>query len=317
VPHWLIKSAIHRAISWLPRSQFWNGLFQSYVTKSTKVTPQIFEEKLKQCSRFFEEFRRSQSDSKPFRVLEIGTGWIPTVPVGLYLCGASEIWSIDIDPLLTAARVESMLRFYESYHQSGKLRNFLPRYQEGRLEKVRALLLAIETTSSPSALLEQIQIHVMVGDAQKMLLPSGKIDFIFSNGVLEYIPPEVLKNILLECRRLSAAGAVMSHRLNLIDQFSYFDHSITPYNFLQYTSAQWKALNSPLIWQNRLRISDFRKLISESGFAIMSEDSEPGSTDDLKKIKLAPEFMHYNPVDLSILHSWITARRNPTERSDK
>jgi hypothetical protein len=252
-------------------------------------------------------FQTQHSGRGNFRVLEIGTGWIPTVPLGLFLCGAEKIWTVDIDPLLDAERLKTMLGYYDRYDLEGKLRDFLPDFCPDRLNQVRNLI-PQSGLSSPDRLLDRLGISVLVGDAQKLPLPSESIDYVFSNGVLEYIPPSILRGILKECSRLSAAGAVMTHRLNLIDQYSYFDNSITPYNFLKYTSAQWKILNSPLIWQNRLRISDFKKMIAESGFTIISQDNETGSLDDLAEVKLAPEFRHYTQEELLVLHSWITAR---------
>ncbi len=100
----------------------------------------------------------------------------------------------------------------------------------------------------------------------------------------------------------------MSHRINLSDQYCCFDHSITPYNFLRYTSAQWRWLNSPLIGQSRLRISDYREIVAGAGFAILREENSSGSPEVLAKVRLAPEFKQYSPADLLVLHSWMTAR---------
>src|SRR5205085_3460187 len=119
---------------------------------------------------------------------------------------------------------------------------------------------------SASQWLERFNIHVMVRDAQETGLPNGTIDLFYSTGVLEYIPPPVLKGILKEFLRLGRKGAVMSHWIGLLDQFSFFDRSITPYNYLKYTDKQWKYLSSPLIRQNRLMIADYRQIFSEAGY---------------------------------------------------
>ena len=107
VPHWLIKSAIHRAISFLPRSERWNEVFQTYVTKSLEIDRGGFEQRLDFCRRHLEHFLELQPmRAENFSVLELGTGWFPIVPVGLYLCGASEIWTFDIVPLLRSSRMK-------------------------------------------------------------------------------------------------------------------------------------------------------------------------------------------------------------------
>jgi hypothetical protein len=107
----------------------------------------------------------------------------------------------------------------------------------------------------------------------------------------------------------------MVHRLNLVDQFSYFDQSITPFNFLKYTAAEWRWRNSPLIWQNRLRITDYRELLSGAGFEIADEENVSGKAGELAAVPLAPEFRHYSKEDLLVLHSFITAKLGASARS--
>src|SRR4051812_34577729 len=107
MPHWLIKSALHRAISLLPASHWWNDLFQTHVTRSMGLGAGRFELRLEHCRQHLENFF-SQSPERQrgsFSVLELGTGWYPIVPVGLFLCGAADIWTFDIAPLLRPARV--------------------------------------------------------------------------------------------------------------------------------------------------------------------------------------------------------------------
>jgi hypothetical protein len=316
MPHWLIKSATHRVISWLPRRQFWNGLLQSYITKSTELTPKVFEDKVRECQRHLEamalgEARRQQTG---FTVLELGTGWLPIITVGLHLCGAREIWSVDIDPLLRKDRVRQLVELFRDYGQSGKLHSLLPAVSSERLHGL-ASLIPFTGLEEPAAFLGRLNIHILIQDARHLPLPEHSIDFFESSGVLEYIPPPVLHGIFREFHRLASPGAAMSHRLNLVDQFSYFDSSLTPFNFLKYSAAQWRWLNSPLIWQNRLRISDYRRLLDETGFELCREESVSGSPVDLAKVKLAAEFEGYSEADLLVLHSFLTARDRPAAES--
>jgi hypothetical protein len=240
------------------------------------------------------------------RAMELGTGWHPAISVALFLCGADEVWTIDIDPLLSSERLARLLEHFSDYESRGALKGFLPAVRPERMAQLRALLPNAPKTN-PAATLAKLRIRVLVGDAQETRLPDGSVDFFVSNGVLEYIPRPVLRGILKNFRRMAAPGAVMSHRLNLADVFSYFDPSITPFNYLRYTEGQWRWRNSPLAWQNRLRICDYRELLAEAGFRITSEESQPGSAEELARVPLAPEFRHYREQDLLVLHSYITA----------
>src|SRR5215470_12286918 len=106
MPHWLIKAAVQRAISWLPASQTWNSLFQTHVTRSLELTPERFEARLDYCRIHVENYTEARPNSPAgFSVLEVGTGWYPVVPIGLFLCGAGPIQTFDIDPLLRMDRL--------------------------------------------------------------------------------------------------------------------------------------------------------------------------------------------------------------------
>src|SRR6185437_12882526 len=97
MPHWLIKSAVQRTISFLPRSYWWNELLQRKITKSIELTEARFEQRLGDARLHLDRLSEfGIANSQGFSVLELGTGWYPTVPIALYLCGAAEIWTIDI-----------------------------------------------------------------------------------------------------------------------------------------------------------------------------------------------------------------------------
>jgi hypothetical protein len=270
MPNWLIKSAIQHCISILPQRQRWNEFFQKFGTKSLELSEAMFEWRLNNCRDHLErlaEFR--QAPMHNFKAVEIGTGWYPTIAIGLHLCGAGDVWAIDIDPLLSSSRLRRLATLFCKYGDEGKLEKFLPRLRQDRMKSFRAALPAAEQEFSAEAFLEQFRIHPLVLDARQTNLPRGCIDFCFSHGVLEYIPRRVLQGILGEFRRICSSEAVMSHWVTMVDQFSAFDRSITPFNFLKYSNRQWRFLESPLIPQNRLRVSDYRALFPEAGFEIL------------------------------------------------
>jgi hypothetical protein len=294
MPNWLIKSALQHIVAAMPYRQRWNELFQRLGTRSLTMGPDMFGIRLDHASTHLENFLSVQGEiPKPFSVLELGTGWHPTIAMGLYLCGADKIWMIDIDPLIRTPQLKRMMELFCEFQANGKLRKHLPRLREDRAARLPELA-NIVGKEPPEAFLARFGAQVMVRDAQLTGLPARSIDLFFSTGVLEYIPRPVLHGIFKEFLRLSTPSAVMSHWISLIDQFSYFDRSIGPYNYLRYTCRQWRYLNSPLIWQSRLRISDYRKALIDAGYQIVSEQDTTTSMDEFKKIRLAPEFQQYS-----------------------
>src|SRR5262245_60430623 len=192
MPHWLIKSTIQRAISLLPRSHWWNELFQTYVTRSLDLGTNRFELRLDYCRQHVEHwFGFGAQAPDGFRALELGTGWFPIVPLGLYLCGASEIWTFDIAPLLKTARLKRSLQLFCDAAENGTLRARLPRALPERIERLRELL-PLVVGRPVEQVLEEMKIHALVRDASNSGLPPKSIDLFVSTSVLEYIPRPVL-----------------------------------------------------------------------------------------------------------------------------
>ena len=309
MPHWLIKSAIHHVIAALPASGKCNEWFQVHVTKSLELSPGAFEAKMKDTRRFLEDFLEWRPEGAGgFTALELGTGWYPAAPIGLYLCGAREIWSFDIAPLLRRERLKLLLNYFSEFDAKGELRRWLPQIKPERMQVLISALKDIEN-ETPETLLARFNIHALVRDARNTGLKAGTIDFFFSNAVLEYVSAEVQSGLLAEYCRVAAPGAVLIQYVNLKDQYWNFDRSITPFNNLKYSTAAWRWLDSPLIPQTRLRITDYRALLTKGGFEIVKEHNVSGSASDLEKIRLAPEFQKYAKEDLLVTDTWQVARR--------
>lgn len=87
-----------------------------------------FEQKVPRIRRHIENYLLGQAkyesgssgegSTKPLdnaRVLELGTGWYPVVPIGLYLCGAAEIRTLDIVSQCKLDRIQYLLTLFLIY----------------------------------------------------------------------------------------------------------------------------------------------------------------------------------------------------------
>lgn len=127
--------------------------------------------------------------------------------------------------------------------------------------------------------------------------------------MLEYIPATILADIFAHFLRLATPQAVMSHYVDLCDQYAAFDRSITPFNFLRFSSREWSWINNKIIPLTRLRIPEYRRTVAESGWRMADENNTLGQADDLNRVPLADEFKHYSREDLLVLRSWLIAKR--------
>ena len=301
---WIAKAVIQKSISFLPFKHRVNYLFQKYVTKGVLLTDALMEDKLTHCGNHLRYYSKYGVKKDGFTSLEIGTGWYPIVPIGFFLAGANEIYTIDISSLLKTSAIHQTITKLLEYHASGKLQNYLPVIKPERLD---ALKTALTLNGAPESILETLHIKTTVGDARKMSFSDAKMDLINSNNTFEHIPEGILADILLDFKRVLKSDGVMSHQIDMSDHFAHLDKSITIYNFLQFTEAQWNRIDNSIQPQNRLRITDFRRLYQQAGFKIVEELNRPGSVVDVRKVKLSEQYKSYPEADIAVSHTLLVA----------
>lgn len=307
MPNWLIKSATHRVISWLPEPQSWNYLLQKYVMKTAAITAAGFEFKLERGRRMLEEYRaHALQPREAFTVFELGTGWYPVIPVAMYLSGAEKVWTADVVSLLRFEHLQALLQMFCDAASRGELSRLLPGARPERVAKLQHLL-QDATPRTPREILAELNIESLVMDARHLPVSAASVDLIFSESVLIHVPESVIPGIFRECRRIAAPDAVMIHSIILRDHYARFDSRITDFNLLKYSKGAWRLLNSPVEYQSRLRVTDYRKLHESSGFRIAREDSTRGVRADLETVQLDSDFSAYPVEDLLVTYTWLVS----------
>jgi len=246
--NWILKALIQGAISVTPMSEDLNFLFQKYVTHSVKQSKSSLSIRLVWCGKHIEYYRQySSGQNLPSSTIELGTGWLSTVPVGLYLSGIDTIYTVDIHDL--------------------------------RKREVQVDLLNVLTSFTTEEL--------------KVKLPT-LIESRF--------------DILREFHRLATPDAVMSHLIDMSDHYEHFYHSLSVYSFLRHGPLVWRLVNNSLMYQNRLRINDFRAIHQTAGFKIVHEKDQIKHAAHLDEIKLAAAFREYSREDLIPSSSWMISK---------
>lgn len=302
MPHWKIKALIQGSLSRLPDAQRWNRQFQRYVTRSLTLEDDYLLSKWRQAARHVQHWRDHSGGCTPFSALELGTGWFPINPVGLALSGASTVTTVDREVLFQEQQVRDVILRFHDLVKAGRLRL---EDSGGR----RRLESGVEACGDPSLkaqdLLGAVGVNTRVGDARQLDLASDSVDLVCSNNTLEHIPPDVIGGLFTEFRRVLAPGGLMSHHIDLSDHYSHFDRSISVYNFLRYSEAEWRRYNNDLLFQNRLRLSDYERLHEETGWRVLCRESLRKPLEELAAVPVADTFVGYEPLDLAVYNTWM------------
>jgi hypothetical protein len=306
---WLLKAAVQGAVSVLPVRDRVNDFFQRNVSGSVAPSEAGFERKVAQCRRHLENYRENgaaERDPLPGAVLELGTGWYPIVPIGLTVAGVDRVITTDVRSLCDLGKAREALRFFASRLQSGQLQMLLPQIDSERARLVISTA-ADRTSHDARQVLERLGIQLLVCDVRQAHLPAASVDLFVSNNTLEHIAPDVLREIMAEFHRLARPAAVMNHFIDMSDHYAHFDSEITEFNCLRYSDRVWRVFNNRLHYQNRLRVSDYRRIVEDAGFRIVAEELGRGPVEELNHVKLAAPFRRYPSEELIALRCWLTA----------
>lgn len=306
---WILKASVQKLISLMPYRQKLNYFFQKNITGGVILSDSLFETKLQHCKQHLDAFQKYgvTTLSKTF---ELGTGWYPVVPVGLYLYGADEIYTTDISKLITPKNFKICLEKYIKYYNCGRLKIFISNIKKNRIEKIKQVLQSDVQKYPVESLLTELNIHYIPGTVFKTGSKESYFNLIHSNNTLEHISQKELGKILLLFKKMISKDGISNHFIDLSDHFSHLDKSISPYNFLKYSDAAWKFIDNSIQPQNRLRINDYRNLFYETGWNIIAEELSSGEKEKLKQKHLAKKYKTSALPDLLVTHALVTTRLN-------
>lgn len=296
--NWKLRALLLRGMATLPGGYGLYQLLQHYM--GVHRQPGYVAYKLGLQRELAVEVLESGGFLTDARVMEVGSGWVPLLPLGFWICGAKEVRTFDLNRHLLPGVLRDSMRWMVENEAA------LVELWKGvaTADRVRWCLLRMrERLDRPMELLREAGIEYCApADAARTGLPDGSVDVHYSLSVLEHIPGGVIQEILREARRLLAPEGRFVHRVDPTDHFSHFDPSITRINFLQFDEAQWKGrAGNYLAYHNRLRDPDFERLFRESGLSLLAHRfvTDDRSLEALQQgLVVAPEFRDVPPERL-------------------
>jgi hypothetical protein len=249
--------------------------------------------------------KRTGADLATSTLVEIGSGWVPVLPLVFRMAGASEIVTLDQDRLMDKNTFLHAINYI-----SLNLQRLLD--QTG----VRGSMLSISRLPSRHARdfnsLCRAAGVTYLAPADFMDLAPGSADFIVSRTVLEHIPEELLAMIFKHAANVLRPGGMMCHLIDMSDHFEHKDKSLSRVDMLRYSTKDWRArTRDPQDYQNRLRRFDFLRILDNTGWEVLKVTGDPDAraVTDLKAMKIMPRYAGVAHEELAILTSLVVARR--------
>lgn len=228
-------------------------------------------------------------------ILEFGSGWVPIIPLVFALGGASRVILTDIARLMDATTIERARDVV-----GGRIADVAQTLRRGEDE----LRVKLREPFAPD--------YLVPWDAATH--PDASVGIIISRAVLEHLPEAAVRTFLGHFHRILQPGGAMCHVIDNSDHWQHRDRSLSRVNFLRYEEADWRwrlAQLNEQTYQNRLRHSDYRRLIRDAGFVVVGDSgrADARSVQDLQSLPLSRRFQGRDPSDLAVLESLFVARK--------
>jgi SAM-dependent methyltransferase len=154
-----------------------------------------------------------------------------------------------------------------------------------------------DTWNSMSDMLLDCHAEYLTGGLESLRsIPSGSVDFIFSQAVLEHVRRKEFEPIFREFYRLLRPDGYSSHVIDWKDHLGY------SLNSLRFPDSVWEGnwfANSGF-YTNRLRHGEITKLAEQVGFTVETLDTVTWPQLPIAKSRFQPEYQKMDDDELRI-----------------
>jgi len=273
--HWKLRANLLRCLATIPGGHGVYRLLQSQFGRFRD--PRYIRRKFKRQAELARLAVEHGVQLEGSHVMELGTGWVPAMSIGFYLCGAVRVSTFDLN----------------RYVRSDALRLVIEQINvEAGNEDIWADLVGIEKLYSRMKVTKASKIvwnwfngrsrqslsnfeffnvdYVAPGDARHTELPSASVDIHCSTNTFEHIPREDLLAILIEARRVLKPDGLAIHYVDPTDHFAHADQTQSPVRFLNLSERDIERYyRNRYAYQNLLFDDDYRELFDEAGLEIV------------------------------------------------
>jgi SAM-dependent methyltransferase len=307
---WQLKARIQNVVASLPFGS--NAAYYAIQRSVGGLRPSFNHpvDRFRAAIRAVEWIESAGREISGSRFVEVGTGHMVNMPTALWLLGAAEIVTVDLNQYLSQTLVAESNEFIRR-NEKDTLALFGDRAANADFKKRFRQLLSFRGTLTDLLAMMNVR-YIAPGDARSLPVPDNSVDFHVSNTVLEHIPPDVLGEILVEAKRVLKPDGLLVHHIDPSDHFSHSDDSIAPINFLRFSDDEWhRWAGNRFMYHNRLRGRDYLSFFERAGARVLRSEKrvDERSLQALKDgLQIADRFAGLEPEELATTEISIVAR---------
>lgn len=199
--------------------------------------------------RIKSSLERSEGSLDGSTILEIGTGWFPTIPILLARDGAKRVFMSDLNVHMDDITFRATVAYLKKRFPNDEF-----------IQNIK------EFSSLPIEYLAPFNSSV---------LADKSLDVVMSHAVLEHIPKSDIYNLFLSLRPKLSDRGIMVHMVDHSDHFEHYDKSISRINFLTWNEEKHVLINYLIKdGENRMRHHEYHQVFIDSGFEVFNEETD-------------------------------------------
>lgn len=267
-----IKTLIFKVLEKLPR-RLGDRAYHALQQFNAKTIPNEFAFQQATINQFVSEMTRHNLSFKDRSIVEIGSGWLPVLPYEvLFRYQARRVLTFDINEHYQSAALGEFNAFSQEQYPHAPIR--------GR------------------TLAEAVQYFPNQNIIDYPLEPAS-IDAVATRNVLEHITPADLESIHRQAHRYLTSDGFIIHQISPSDHRAYTDKSLSLWDFLKYSQAEWEKIQTRFDYHNRLRLPDYVNLFERCGFNILSLSFRSARQGQQLPARIHPDFQVYSEEELT------------------
>ena len=299
---WFVKSLAFQALSRIPCGQTIYHSAQRKLTGTAQQTEARLRGKIEQTLIYWKwlEAGTSRDWLAEASHLDLGTGWVPSVPMTFHALGSQRQY---LEHNMPHMQPEAVVETAEVF------RAVAPKMPV----KFARLPVVPPRGRSLAATLEPLGMVYAAPYGELARKIENSVGFVTGTQMLYHLSRGTLVELARSVHRLLLPGGFFMAQQHLRQLFDNLNSRTSPFYSLRYSDAVWeKVFNSRMMSYNRLKTRDYREILENAGFEVAHVEEEPGRPEDfalLDRARIHPMFKHYSRDELAARHLFFVARK--------